>query len=64
MPKDTDMELKDKEGPKFMGAMILLRMRWHPQPRHYCADANEHRHGGPDIQKTPGIWTSEGNDAC
>ncbi len=44
MPKDTDMELKDKEDPKLVEAMILLHMRWHPQPRHYCDDANEHRH--------------------
>ena len=60
MPKDTDMELKDKEDPKLVGAMILLRIRWHPQPHCYCADANEHRHRGPGILKTPRIWTTEG----
>ncbi len=43
MPKDTDTESKDEEDPKLVEAMILLRMRWHPHPRHFCADANEHR---------------------
>ena len=32
MPKDTDMESKDKEDPKLVGVMILLCLRWHLQP--------------------------------
>jgi len=60
MQKDTDMESKGKEDPKHVGGMIQLRLRWHPQPLYYCADANEHRHRGPGIQRTPRIWTTEG----